>query len=46
MVGMAYGGGRGELDTRVGVDKCIGDDNVNKGIASEISLANLMNHGE
>ena len=46
MVGNAYGGGRGESDTRVGVDKCIDDDNVNKRIASKISLANLVNHGE
>ena len=46
VVGNAYGGGRGESDTRVGVDKCIDDDNVNKGIASKISLANLVNHGE
>ena len=37
---------RVETATRVGVDKCIDDDNVNKGIASEISLANLVNHGE
>ncbi|KAK7843803.1 hypothetical protein CFP56_011894 [Quercus suber] len=40
MVETAHGGGRCESDTRGGADKCINDDNVNKGLAPEISLAN------
>nr|POE45120.1 hypothetical protein CFP56_28414 [Quercus suber] len=48
----AYGGGRGESDNRAGVeksindndDKCINDNNVNKGLVPEILLVNPVNY--
>nr|POE79084.1 hypothetical protein CFP56_55076 [Quercus suber] len=46
MVGTAYDGDRSESDTKGGVDKCINDDNVNKGNVLEISLVNPVNQEE
>ena len=54
MVGTVNGGGKGESNNRVGVDKRINDDNdkginddnVNKRTAPEILLANPVKHGK